>query len=327
MTLRASVVIPTFRRHELLLRCVGALLRQDLPANEFEIVIVDDGSPRDAFHAAHEALRPLAQRRGVPAIRHLRLAHNSGPAAARNFGWRAARAPVIAFTDDDTIPLFDWLTQGLRALAYDAAAVSGHVIVPVRSVPTDYERDAAGLHGAWFVTANCFVRRSALERVGGFDERFRAAWREDTDLWFSLRAHRLAIVHAPRACVMHPVRPERWGVSLRQQRKVMFDALLYKKFPRWYREHIRPHPPWHYYAVVSSMLAACVCAWRGAMLAAAIAVAIAMALVLGFALQRLARASKSPLHVVEMVVTSLLIPWLSVYWRARGAWRFRVPFI
>ena len=43
--------------------------------------------------------------------------------------------------------------------------------------------------------------------------------------------------------------------------------------------------------------------------------------------RRLEGASRRPSHVAEMVVTSALIPFLSIYWRLRGAWRFRVLFL
>src|SRR5207244_12953942 len=64
-----------------------------------------------------------------------------------------------------------------------------------------------------------------------------------------------AFVDAPDAVVVHPLRPASWGVSLRQQRKSMFNALLYKKHPRLYREKIQAAPPWHYYGIVGALLA------------------------------------------------------------------------
>ena len=88
---------------------------------------------------------------------------------------------------------------------------------------------------------------SCAIRAGGFDERFSAAWREDSDLHFRLLHQGGRIVWAPAALVVHPW-PARWGVSLKQQRKSQFNALLYKKHPRLYRQRIRPWPPWEYYA-------------------------------------------------------------------------------
>src|SRR4029434_11335336 len=63
-------------------------------------------------------------------------------------------------------------------------AIQGRVEVPLAAGrrPTDWERNVAGLDGATWITADMVVRRAALEDVGGFDERFPRAYREDTDL-------------------------------------------------------------------------------------------------------------------------------------------------
>jgi glycosyltransferase involved in cell wall biosynthesis len=322
-----SVVVATYERPSLLLRCVDALLQQTLPSSRFEIIVVDDGSTRatrDRVMAEFSARRRLGR---APTLRFLWMPVNRGPAAARNHGVLAARGSIIAFTDDDTEARADWLEQGVRAIAAGADAVAGKVEVPLPPIPTDYERDAAGLEHAEFVTANAFVRRDLLASIGGFDERFRSAWREDTDLLFRLRASGAIVRSAPHARVLHPVRPARWGVSLSQQRKVMFDALLYKKFPRGYRRYIRPHPPWEYYAAVVAGIYGIVNAFLGAWSLALASLLLWIAIGAVFAWRRLSHTSHSPRHVVEMFVTSLLIPWVSVYWRARGALRFRVPFV
>src|SRR5690348_17598480 len=98
--------------------------------------------------------------------------------------------------------------------------------MPLPVMPTDYERNESGLERAEFITANCFVRRGVLERLSGFDESFRMPWREDSDLHFRLLEAGFRVARAEDAIVVHPVRPAPWGVSLRQQKKVVFDALL-----------------------------------------------------------------------------------------------------
>jgi cellulose synthase/poly-beta-1,6-N-acetylglucosamine synthase-like glycosyltransferase len=207
------------------------------------------------------------------------------------------------------------------------AAASGKVVVPLPERPTDYERDAAGLAAAEFVTANCFVRRDVLERVGGFDERYASAWREDSDLQFTLMERGLRIARAPGAVVVHPVRPAPWGVSLRQQRKAQFNALLYRKFPGRYRSRIQPSPPWGYYATVGSLAAAPGALAAGAPVLAASALAAWAVLTGRFCLRRLRGNTWAPRHVLEMALTSALIPPLSVFWRLYGALRFRVLFL
>jgi glycosyltransferase involved in cell wall biosynthesis len=324
---RVSVVIATHERPRLLLRCLVALLQQDVGPDAYEIVVVDDGSSEWAHQQTLRNVGALGSMPGRPGVRYFHQTPNRGPAAARNAGWRAACGEVVAFTDDDTLPCADWLSQGLAMLEQGYDAVAGRIEVPLPPRPTDYERDAAGLAAATFATANCFVRRRALEAIGGFDERFASAWREDTDLCFALRAHGARIGMAEAARVIHPVRPAGFGVSLAQQRKVMFDALLYKKFPAWYRADIRPRPPWAYYAMVAAGLFGVAASLRGLAWPAAAGFGVWLALAGRFAWRRLADTCRTPRHVVEMLWTSLWIPWLSVYWRVRGAWRWRVWFV
>jgi len=324
---RISVVVPTFHRPTLLMRCLTALVRQRFDPAAFEILVVDDGCSR-ATQTAVEVLASCCDRQ--PSIRYLRNEPTHGPAAARNRGWRHAAADIIAFTDDDTIPDPDWLAEGERSLGPEVAAVAGRVSVPRpgggRARPTDHELMTLGLEAAEFVTANAFVRRAALEAVGGFDERFARAWREDSDLQFRLLEQGKAIGRAAAAVVLHPVRPEPWGVSLRQQKNVFYDALLFKKHPRLYRERILANPPWNYYAVVSLSVAALVLWALDIGGSAVVSALLALGLVVALALRRLRRTAWTPGHVLEMLATSAVIPFLSVYWRLRGALHFRVAY-
>lgn len=324
-----SVVVPTYRRPALLARCLDALLAQTLAADCFEVIVVDDGHD----DATRDVVRDLALRVSQPRLRYLRPSSGRGPAVARNCGWHAAEAPIVAFTDDDTQPDADWLQQGLAALMLhrDWVAAAGQVRVPrdegsPERRPTDHELMTRGLETAEFVTANAFVWREALEQVDGFDERFLRAWREDSDLHFRL-LQLGGVGRAPEALVWHPVRPERWGVSLRQQRNVFFDALLHRKHPRTYRERVRPVPPWDYYVIVALTLAAPGLALAGWPRVAALGLAAAAVLILRVAWRRLRMTSRAPDHVLEMLATSAAIPFLSVYWRLRGAWHFRTPFL
>ncbi|MBX5494312.1 MAG: glycosyltransferase [Bryobacteraceae bacterium] len=320
--MRVSVVVPTHHRNALLQRCLSALLSQDLNPNCYEILVIDDGRSTET-----EYLVTLCALNTPIQVRYLRPGNTRGPAAARNAGWRAAEGEIIAFTDDDCVPNSDWLKHGLSAFVPGVDAVFGRVVVPLPSRPTDYERNASRLQYAGFVTANCFCRRTALEAAGGFDERFRLAWREDSDLFFTLIELQRRCVQEPRAIVIHPIRPARWAVSLAQQRRAMYNALLYKKHQRLYRKYIQRNPPWLYYLSAFALLA-----WIGAWIAgaAATAAAAATAWLLAtfiFFLKRLAFTSKAPSHIAEMALTSALIPLLAIFWRLRGAVRYRVPFL
>ncbi|MGM9512873.1 glycosyltransferase family 2 protein [Roseateles sp. DB2] len=326
LPLLVSVVLPTYRRVALLGRCLHALMRQDLPSACYEVLVVDDGQEE----AAQLLVQQLAVLPGAPALRYLRPEQGRGPAAARNCGWRAARAPLVAFTDDDTVADPQWLRQGLQGMRAPWLALAGQVRVPALYEPgrrpTDHELMTQGLEHAEFVTANAFVWRAALILVGGFDERFQRPWREDTDLQFRLEALG-PVGRCDAALVWHPVRPERWGVALRQQRNVFFDALLYRKHPRLYRVRLRRRPPWDYYLIVLLSLLVLVLFLGGWPAQALLCGAAALALVLALAWRRLRPTARHPAHVCEVLLTSALIPFLSVYWRLRGALHFRVFFL
>jgi len=321
-----SVVVPTCNRPDLLRQCLSSLLQQRFNFARHEIIVVDD-APSRATHDVVVELSGKAAR--APAIVYIANHGPHGPAAARNRGWRAARGTIIAFTDDDTIAKPDWLQNGLRAFDADVQAVWGRIVMPLPASrqPTDYERDAKGLESAEFVTANCFCPKHVLEELDGFDERFRFAWREDADLYFRLLGRAGRIVHAPAAVITHPVRPASWGVSIKQQKKVQFDALLYKKHPQLYRQKIRAHPRWDYYLIVASLLAV-----AGGLIAGRPAIAAGAGLswllmTARFCAMRLAATTKTPSHVLEMAVTSALIPPVAVFWRLVGAIKFRVSFL
>ncbi|TFW33616.1 glycosyltransferase family 2 protein [Massilia horti] len=320
-----SVVVPTCGRQDLLDRCLDALTRQTLAPSRFEVIVVDDGPSHDTLRlVANWRLRTAL--RGGPRLFYIANAGPHGPAAARNRGWRAAQAPLVAFTDDDTVPSPDWLAAGLGAFLDGVDALCGRIEMPLPDQPTDYERNARELEDAQFVTANCFCRKSVLEALDGFDERFTAPWREDSDLHFRLLEMHARVVHAPQALVVHPVRPAPWGVSLLQIRKIAFDALLYKKHPRLYRERIARRARWDYHLIVGALLAACGALLAGSTRVAAVAALLWLALTGRFCVRRLAGTVKTPAHVTEMVITSVLIPPLAVFWRLAGAIRYRVRF-
>src|SRR3569833_2526962 len=174
-----SVVVPSKGRPQLLNRCIASLVLQQFDPARFEIIVFDDGPSRDT----HEVVSGwIAHTEGNgPLFTYLPSYGPHGPAAARNLGWRAAHGEIIAITDDDTIARSDWLQNGLLEFERDDVdAVCGRVIMPLSGTPTDYQLDAKNLETAEFVTANCFCREKVLETLGGFDERFRFAWREDS---------------------------------------------------------------------------------------------------------------------------------------------------
>jgi GT2 family glycosyltransferase len=214
----AAVTLPALLR-----ACAG----QDVEGGA-EVVVVDDGSTDDTRRIAKEAgVRVLEQ-------------ENLGPAAARNRGWRAARAPVVLFTDADCVPHPDWARRLAAGLdARHAAACGSYGIAnpgPLLAETVHAEilwrhsrlRDDVEFAGSY----NLALRRSALERVGGFDESYRSPSAEDNDLSYRLADAGVTIRFVPDAIVDHH-HPTRLGRYLREQaRHGTWRVVLYAKHPR-----------------------------------------------------------------------------------------------
>src|SRR5829696_6783240 len=225
---RSSVVVPTIGRPSLdVLLDALAAAPGPRPA---ELILVDD-------RPAGAPLRP--ERPGLPPVRVVRTG-GGGPARARNLGWRTARTEWIAFLDDDVVPDPDWyqrLERDLAVLPADVAGSQGRVRVPLPEDrrPTDWERGTAGLATSSWITADLAYRRAALSAVGGFDERFPRAFREDSDLALRIMDTGARLVRGQRT-ITHPVRPTGRWTSLRVQAGNADDVLMRRLHgPDWRR--------------------------------------------------------------------------------------------
>lgn len=163
--MKFTVVIPTYQRADLVLQAVRSVLAQTF--QDFEIVVVDDGSP--------EPIRPLATAGRVRVLRH---ETNRGASAARNTGIRAARGELIAFLDSDDA----WLPDKLRkqaALMEDAAygaCVTGYEYdteegfsVEIPRKPRSWLRELA-MGCRLSPGTTLVVRRACYDSVGYYDE-------------------------------------------------------------------------------------------------------------------------------------------------------------
>lgn len=320
--IKISVIIPTCRRPALLDACLRALYRQSLEKTGFEVIVVSDGPDEQTRKAM---AKWTAKKNWICTF--LELAEKKGPAASRNRGWLMAKGNLVAFTDDDCIPDKNWLYACCSAYAGKAEiAFSAQVRVPLPPSPTDHALNTSHLEKAEFITANCVCTKHALLKIGGFDERFALAWREDSDLLFKLIVHKIP-VYKIQAAVTHPVREAAWGISIREQKKGMFNALLYKKYPDLYRGKIQSRSPLNYYVFISSFAGILIGLALQSGLSAFISLLVWLILLIHFTIRRLATTSRSAGHVSEMLITSMVIPFLSVYWQFYGAVKYRVLFV
>jgi glycosyltransferase involved in cell wall biosynthesis len=203
---RLSIVMPTMRRRAELAQALAALEDQTLPRSDYELILAEDALA-DA-HGPHPEGTDVAIVRGaIP-----------GASAARNAGWRAARAPVVLFVDDDIRAPRDLAARHLAAHARGANAVLGHVrwapelkVTPFmhwvdRGVQFDW-RTIAGEGPKWwhFYTANASASRALLEAVGGFDEVELPFLYEDLDLARRMSDHGLWMAYDAGAVADHLV--------------------------------------------------------------------------------------------------------------------------
>lgn len=323
---RISVVIATWQRTALLQRCLEALVKQTMQETGYEIIIVTDGPDSATVKFMKQWLTKYRGRVGVTCIS---LPVKKGPAAARNAGWRKALGELIIFTDDDCVPQQECLQKYWAAFTPyrdTAIAFSGSIKVPLPGMPTDYEKNTAQLEQARFVTANCACSRIALQLTGGLDEDFTMAWREDTALEFDLSEKEIPIIKVPEAVIIHPVRAASWGVSIREQKKSMFNALLYKKHAWLYEKSHMERPPRYYYMITCLLLLALIFAFHNPA-GTVFCMAVWVLLTGWFAWKRLKDTSRSLPHVAEMIFTSAVIPVISVYWNLYGAVKFKTFFV
>ncbi|GGL81849.1 transferase [Streptomyces fumigatiscleroticus] len=320
-----AVVIPTLVR-DTLADCLAALTAAHGPRPD-EIVLVDDRPGPDADTDALE--HPLSVLGDLRERTVVLRGGGRGPAAARNTGWRAVTAPWAVFLDDDVQVGPHWcdqLVQDLTEAPPDTGAVQGVIAVPLPGErrPTDWERGTAGLATAHWITADMAYRTDALAHVGGFDERFPRAFREDADL--ALRVLDAGWrVRRGRRTTRHPVRPAPRWISLRQQRGNADDALMRRLHGRdWWRKAAAPRGRIRRHAAVTAAgLAACGLAATGHPRAAAAAALGWAAGTAEFAWARIAPGPRTRDEVTTMLATSVLIPPAAVWHRLGGEWRHR----
>ena len=320
---RFDVVVPSIGRPSLtvLLEALADGSGEPLPETVF---VVDDRRAAAGPLIATDLPENLQDRVRVLA------SGGRGPAAARNAGWRASRQEWVVFLDDDVVPDPDWrlrIVQDLSGLPDDVAASQGLVQVPLPSDrrPTDWERNVSGLERARWATADIAYRRSVLKRVGGFDERFRRAYREDADLALRVTRAGHSIVTGSRR-VRHPVRPaDRW-VSVRLQAGNADDALMRAIHgPRWRSEagEGKGRKPHHVGTTVAGLIALGAAAF-GQRRLAAVALLGWLAGTGELAWRRIRPGPRTPTEVATMLVTSALLPpaatfhWLSGVLRSRS---------
>jgi len=244
-----SVIIPTYNRSETLLSCLAALNRQTILPEQFEVLVIDDGSTDRTEERCRSFDSPYR-------LRHLRQA-NAGPGAARRLGVEEACGEYLLLFNDDTMASPDLLAEHVR-VHHSSSARKLAVLGDFR-YPADARRRAltfffsthpflfpqvnldAGEHceNAYFITCNLSVSRQAVLSVGSFDPRFRVA--EDTELGVRLRKAGYKVLYDPLALAWHDHLQFTTADLIRRARAYgEADALLLRKHPQLLGDGSKP---------------------------------------------------------------------------------------
>lgn len=211
------------KRPARLLAALTALAQQDLPREELEVVVA--GDPGVELHSPPPAL----------SLRLVRTGATAGAAAKRNLGWSQARAPLIAFTDDDCRPAPGWA----RALLASHERHPGS-FVQGRTEPDPGEvEELWGLAHSqliaraspWHETCNIAYPRSVLERLGGFEEGYGPLGGEDTDLGERARAAGAPKEYEEAALVWHAVERRSFRQAIREAVRTRDEPQVLARFP------------------------------------------------------------------------------------------------
>jgi glycosyltransferase involved in cell wall biosynthesis len=217
MSVKASVIIPTYDDWTVLQTCLDCLAAQSVSLDLFEVLIANNNASPTV--PAGLKLPPNARVLHAP---------KPGSYAARNAALREAKGGVLFFTDSDCQPDRLWIENGLAELAKlgPIDRIAGEVALfpsgPTWTGPelydrTHYLRQDDYVTVGWCVTANLVTSRAAFDRVGPFSEdRFSGG-----DGEWGMRATALGsrIVHAPSVMIRHPARTDMKSIAMKERRK------------------------------------------------------------------------------------------------------------
>jgi glycosyltransferase involved in cell wall biosynthesis len=209
-SLTFSIIIPTYNRPASLDRCLEALSQLEYERDQFEVIVVDDGS--------RSSLAPITDSWQTQLNLTLVCQANAGPAAARNRGAAHAQGKYLAFTDDDCLPLPSWLSAFELAFLHEQALLGGQTLNALPDNPCstasqlliDYlyqyynVEEKQGSQQAQFFASNNFALPTVLfQELGGFDTRFPLAAGEDREFCDRWQQSGYALKYVPTAQIAH----------------------------------------------------------------------------------------------------------------------------
>ncbi|MFA5499797.1 MAG: glycosyltransferase [Candidatus Omnitrophota bacterium] len=237
-----SVVIPTYNRKDLLKECLESLFNQTYPKEDYEIVVVDDGST----DGTEEALKGLRAEHGN--LRYFRQ-ENKGAYHACNTGILCSRGEIVAFTDSDCTAPRDFLElMAFYFKKYPGICACIGYTVPVFKdgffcLLSEYyrrvfessehkEKVFSRLDPTVILHTDCAaVKKSALMDIKYFGDKFTHAWGGgDPDVGFKLLEKGYGILTSNKIFVYHRQRDTILDLIKREYAFGTWDAVNLKDF-------------------------------------------------------------------------------------------------
>lgn len=195
--IEASVVIPTRNRREILKKNLKALNKQSYNYDEFEIIVVDDGSTKNN--------KTMIENLNLKPKFKYYYQKQSGPANARNKGIKNAQGDYIIFIDDDIIVNEKFIENHLKKHKENKKVIVHGPVIYTNNLdnPTSAEKKISDFSNAFFATGNASIKKEYLLKAGLFNEKFKEYGWEDLELGTRLKKMDLSAVHAEDAVGYH----------------------------------------------------------------------------------------------------------------------------
>jgi glycosyltransferase involved in cell wall biosynthesis len=220
------VVIPARNEEGRIAGCLEALRDQSLRREEYEVVVVDDGSEDNTAEAA--------ARLGARVIRQ----EKKGAAAARNQGVVSARGEIVLFTDADCRPERNWAERlstplkrpSVQGTVGRLVSRQSHWVARLIQLELDERYSKMGHHERidFLNSGNCGFKRTLLCQ-NRYDESFH--WLEDVELSFRLAENGNRMIFVTDALVDHPHPESLLAYMRRKFRYASFAPYVYRRHP------------------------------------------------------------------------------------------------
>jgi glycosyltransferase involved in cell wall biosynthesis len=176
--MKVSVIVITYNEGAYIQECLRSILNQSF--KDFELIIVDDCS-------SDKTAQVIAEIRDER-IRYIKQDRNYGVSESRNAGVRQAKGECIFFTDADCAPTKYWIEEGLKVLRErKCVGVEGRTFYATAKT-TISDRIVEKMMACWHGTGNIVYTKEILNKVGGFDNKFKFAF-EDQDIAYRIEKY------------------------------------------------------------------------------------------------------------------------------------------